>query len=155
MLRLRAEEGGVRVDSAVLEADAVLCADRRSVRQIVINLLSNAIKFTASGGTVSLRTERVANGDVAFAVADTGIGIDPAVLASLCEPFTQADASIGRTYGGSGLGLAITRKLVMLHGGTLTIESVPSQGTTVRAIFPAARVITDPQQVAAARHMAA
>jgi signal transduction histidine kinase len=155
MLRLRAEEGGVRVDCAIPEADAVLCADRRAVRQIVINLLSNAVKFTASGGTVTLRTERVANGDVAFAVADTGIGIDPAALASLCEPFTQADASIGRTYGGSGLGLAITRKLVMLHGGTLAIESVPGQGTTVRAIFPASRVITDPQQVAAASHMAA
>ncbi len=74
-------------------------------------------------------------------VTDTGIGIDAAALQSLGQPFQQADASIGRRFGGSGLGLAISRKLLALHGGTLTIESTPGQGTTVRAMLPRERIV--------------
>ena len=62
-------------------------------------------------------------------------------LQSLCEPFQQADASINRKFGGSGLGLAISRKLLALHGATLTIESTLGQGTTVRVNFPPDRVV--------------
>jgi signal transduction histidine kinase len=74
-------------------------------------------------------------------VTDTGIGIDPVALASLGQPFQQADASIGRRFGGSGLGLAISRKLLALHGGTLGIESTPGRGTTVRVILPRERIL--------------
>jgi signal transduction histidine kinase len=62
-------------------------------------------------------------------------------LPSLGQPFTQADASISRTYGGTGLGLSISRKLLAMHGGELTIESCPGQGTTVRVVFPSIRVL--------------
>ena len=119
----------------------MLIADGRAVRQIVLNLLTNAVKFTPSGGTVAIRGGRAANGDVMLAVVDTGIGIASSALASLGQPFTQADASISRTYGGTGLGLSISRKLAALHGGELTIESHPGLGTTVRVIFPAVRVL--------------
>ena len=146
MVRLRAEEGRVRLDCAMVDPDVVLRADRRAMKQILLNLLANAVKFTSANGTVSVRTERAANGYIALVVADTGIGIDPSKVGSLCEPFTQADASISRTYGGSGLGLAISRKLVTLHGGTLTVESIPGQGTAVRLTFPASRAITERQQ---------
>ena len=78
---------------------------------------------------------------MALVVTDTGIGIDAAALESLGQPFRQADASIGRKFGGSGLGLAISRKLLTLHGGALTIESVPGQGTTVRAMLPRERIV--------------
>ena len=118
-----------------------LRADRRAFKQIVLNLLSNAVKFTPRHGVVSLRIESVATGDVALVIADTGIGIDATALRVLCEPFVQADASIGRKFGGSGLGLAITRKLLGLHGGTLSIESTQGEGTTVRAIFPRERLV--------------
>jgi signal transduction histidine kinase len=74
-------------------------------------------------------------------VNDTGIGIDAAALKSLGEPFQQADASIGRRFGGTGLGLAISRKLLALHGGSLTIESTPGQGTTVRVLLPPERIV--------------
>ena len=146
MVRLRAEEGRVRLDCAMVDPDVVLRADLRAMKQILLNLLANAVKFTSANGTVSVRTERAANGYIALVVADTGIGIDPSKVGSLCEPFTQADASISRTYGGSGLGLAISRKLVTLHGGTLTVESIPGQGTAVRLTFPASRAITERQQ---------
>ena len=141
MLKLRAKEGGVRVNNATAGARVALRGDGRAIKQIVLNLLSNAVKFTPRGGVVSLRIEAVANGDVALVVADTGIGIEAAALRLLCEPFVQADASIGRKFGGSGLGLAITRKLLGLHGGTLSIESTQGEGTTVRAIFPRERLV--------------
>jgi signal transduction histidine kinase len=140
LTRLQAEANQVRVNCVVEEA--VIRADRQAMKQIVLNLVSNAVKFTPAGGVVSIRSERAASGDLALVVSDTGIGIDPAVLASLCEPFTQADASTSRKYGGTGLGLAISCKLMALHDGTLTIESAPGQGTTVRITFPAARVGT-------------
>ena len=98
------------------------------------------MKFTPHGGVVTLHIE-FTDETMALVVTDTGIGIDAAALQSLGQPFQQADGSIGRRFGGTGLGLAISRKLLALHGGTLTIESAPGQGTTVRAILPRERVI--------------
>jgi signal transduction histidine kinase len=95
---------------------------------------------------ISVRIENLPNRDIVLVVSDTGIGIDPAALTSLFEPFVQADASIARRYGGTGLGLAISRNLMVLHGGTLTLESVVGQGTTARVSFPAARVMGTAQQ---------
>ncbi len=74
-------------------------------------------------------------------MSDTGIGIGAPALRSLGQPFQQADSSIGRRFGGSGLGLAISRKLLALHGGTLTIDSAPGHGTTVRAFIPHDRIV--------------
>jgi signal transduction histidine kinase len=143
-LRVQAAANQVRIDCDAV--DATVLADRRAIKQIVLNLLSNALKFTPAGGVISLRTERAAGGDVALAVADTGVGIEPLVLASLCEPFTQADASMSRMYSGTGLGLAISRKLAVLHGGVLTIESTPGEGTTVLVTFPEVRVLVQPRR---------
>ena len=140
MLKLRATEGGVRIDNVTAGMRIALRGDGRALKQIVLNLLSNAVKFTPEGGVVSLRIE-IAEAGAALVVTDTGIGIDAAALQSLCQPFQQADASISRKFGGSGLGLAISRKLLALHGATLTIESTLGQGTTVRANFPAERII--------------
>jgi signal transduction histidine kinase len=140
MLRLRANEGGVRIDNKVNGMRVAIRGDARALKQIVANLLSNAVKFTPEGGVVSLNIQDAGEA-VALAVTDTGIGIDPVALASLGQPFQQADASIGRRFGGSGLGLAISRKLLALHGGTLTIESTLGKGTTVRAIFPRERIL--------------
>ena len=155
MVRLRAEADQIHIDHAIPET--VIRADRQAVRQVVLNLLSNAVKFTLPGGVVSMRVERGPGGEVALVVQDTGIGIAPAALASLCQPFIQADASTSRKYGGTGLGLTISRRLMALHDGTLTIESASGVGSTVRITFPAARVLAkapdaaraaDPAQIA-------
>jgi signal transduction histidine kinase len=130
----------VRIDNKVSGIRVAIRGDARALKQIVANLLSNAVKFTPEGGVVSLNIQDAGEA-VALAVTDTGIGIDPVALASLGQPFQQADASIGRRFGGSGLGLAISRKLLALHGGTLTIESTLGKGTTVRAIFPRERIL--------------
>jgi PAS domain S-box-containing protein len=140
MLKLRANDGGVRIANATAGMRVALRGDGRALKQVVLNLLSNAVKFTPNGGVVSLRIEYVDAG-VSLVVTDTGIGIDADALQSLCEPFHQADASISRKFGGSGLGLAISQKLLALHGATLTIESTPGQGTTVRARFPSEHVV--------------
>ena len=74
---------------------------------------------------------------VSFRVKDTGIGIHPDELASIFEPFAQADLSTARREGGTGLGLAITRQLCELMGGRVTVESDPGTGSTFEIRLPA------------------
>ncbi len=108
-------------------------SDVTRVRQVLLNLLSNALKFTSDGEIiVSVRSHRIESDlhEIQFSVRDTGIGISPAKLQQLFEPFTQADASTTRKYGGTGLGLTISRKLCEMMGGRLWAESVEGQGTT-------------------------
>lgn len=141
MLGPHAAEGQVHLSVTEESRHAILRADARAVRQIVINLLSNAVKFTPHGGTVSVSL--VCEGDgIAVTVRDTGIGIPEDALERLGKPFQQVDSSIRRSFGGTGLGLAITRELLVLHGGSLRIESELSKGTTVWACFPAARIMS-------------
>jgi|GEM_PF-600445 PAS domain S-box-containing protein len=112
----------------------LLLADRLRLRQILNNLLSNAVKFTHAG-QVTLKAERVqhqgATERVRLSVADTGIGIAPAVQATLFQPFSQGDAQTTRRYGGSGLGLAICRRLADLMHAELELQSTPGLGTTL------------------------
>jgi signal transduction histidine kinase len=149
----QAEEKGLQIDCALGPKAAVLRADGRAVKHIVLNILSNAVKFTPDHGAIAIHVEYASGGDVVLVVSDTGIGIDPVALTRLCEPFVQADTSATRIHGGTGLGLAISRKLMLLHSGALTIESVVGRGTTVRAVFRASRVLTTQPAAAFAQAM--
>jgi signal transduction histidine kinase len=105
--------------------------DPTRIRQCLLNLLSNACKFTREG-VVTLQVSRYPadGGDrLLMRVSDTGIGMTPEQLASLFQPFHQADASITRKYGGTGLGLTICRKLCRMMGGDVTAESEPGKGS--------------------------
>jgi signal transduction histidine kinase/DNA-binding NarL/FixJ family response regulator len=114
--------------------ELTLRCDRRRLKQILLNLLSNAIKFTDEG-FVSLQV--VAEGDrLTFAVRDTGIGIDPAHLPELFQPFHQIQSGLDRKYQGTGLGLALARKLAQLHGGTITVTSAVGQGSCFTLELP-------------------
>ena len=116
-----------------------LLGDPLRLRQIVANLLSNAIKFTDHGSVlVKLHLSPGSDGRVqtTIEVTDTGLGIPSEKLSAIFEKFTQADGSITRKYGGSGLGLAITRRLVEIHGGEVTVESVVGKGSTFRVTLP-------------------
>ena len=113
----------------------VLSGDTVRLGQVLLNLLNNAVKFTEQG-EVCLHIQRTAeqSGEqgmvrLAFAVSDSGIGIDQAHLARLFQPFTQADESITRRYGGTGLGLAICQQLVSAMGGHIEASSTPGQGS--------------------------
>jgi PAS domain S-box-containing protein len=136
-----AESGGVALEPAIRPPLPRLRGDERAVRQVVLNLLSNAVKFTPSGGRVTLSAALAADGSLEVTVTDTGIGIAPAALLHIAEPFQQADNTISRRFGGTGLGLAISRNLMELHGGTLTVASAIGHGTTVTASFPPERVV--------------
>ncbi len=103
-------------------------------RQVLLNLVGNAVKFTESGWIeIGLDGARGADGTMRLdcRVADTGIGIDPAIMPAMFERFSQADASTARHYGGTGLGLPICKRLVAAMGGS--IEAVPRIGPDGRA----------------------
>ncbi|RAS35391.1 signal transduction histidine kinase [Paraburkholderia bryophila] len=103
-------------------------ADEQRLRQVLLNLLANALRFT-DAGQVSLNVERAPSGAVRFRVLDTGIGISPAKLSSIFEPFEQA-GSAARRAGGVGLGLAISQQLVRAMGGEIRADSEPGHGST-------------------------
>jgi PAS domain S-box-containing protein len=100
-----------------------ILADYIRVQQVFWNLINNAVKFTPQGGAIAIRTFNDEAGCFHFEIADTGIGIEPQRLASLFQPFEQADPSVTREFGGLGLGLAISKRLVDLHRGTIEAES--------------------------------
>jgi signal transduction histidine kinase len=109
-------------------------ADERRLRQVLFNLLSNAVGFSPPGGAIRLEAARNANA-VVFSVTDGGPGIPPEAKDKVFEWF-ETDPR-GSQHRGPGLGLTLVRSFVQLHGGTVTIDSVPGQGTTVTCVFPA------------------
>jgi PAS domain S-box-containing protein len=116
--------------------------DERKLKQILLNLLTNAVKFTPAGGRITVAAALAPDGDLLLTVADTGIGIAAADIATALAPFGQVDGSLQRKYQGTGLGLPLSRAMVELHGGTLDIESTVGAGTTVTIRLPASRVLT-------------
>ncbi len=141
VLSARAGEGDVRIDITEDTAGIGLRVDQRAIKQVMLNVLSNAVKFTPPGGSVKVSAGLIPGGAVEIRIADTGIGIDPAVIKDLFQPFRQADSQISRHYGGTGLGLAISRSLIRLHDGDIQLESQRGQGTIVRMVLPADRTI--------------
>ncbi len=125
----------------------LLNADARMTRQVILNLLSNALKFTQPGGEITVSIARSDEDGLTLTVQDNGIGIAADDLERVFEPFVQADGSHRRRFEGSGLGLPLSRRLMEAHGGTLTLESAPGQGTVARMSFPAARVVDMPAQI--------
>ena len=140
LLRLQAELKGLELTSEYVgELPTVVSFDPTRLRQILTNIVGNAIKFTHRG-RVLVNVERVVvdgRAQLQFDVVDTGIGMSPDEIARLFRPFSQADASTSRKFGGTGLGLSIARQLAVLMGGDVNIaQSVPGQGSTVRALLP-------------------
>ncbi|MCW3147398.1 response regulator [Stutzerimonas stutzeri] len=109
--------------------------DRQRLEQILKNLLANAFKFTESG-SVTLRISPRADGQIAFAVTDTGIGIAPQQQEAIFEAFRQADGTTNRRYGGTGLGLSISRELAQLLGGSISVQSEAGVGSTFTLLLP-------------------
>jgi signal transduction histidine kinase len=126
---------GHRLSIALPEAPVWLQADQARIAQVVSNLLSNAAKYTPEGGAIDLRVRREA-GQVAIEVADTGLGIPPAMQGQVFDLFAQVERS-GEQSDGLGIGLALVRQLVTLHGGSIALkESVVGKGSTFRVLLP-------------------
>ncbi len=108
--------------------------DVTKVRQILLNLLSNAVKFTPAG-QVELRVACESE-YVTFEVQDTGIGIEPALLPQIFEPFYQVDQSKTRRVPGMGLGLTVARRMARLLGGDIEVVTTPGHGSTFTFTLP-------------------
>lgn len=154
------EDAGLGVSMPFCEP-AVVMGDRTRLRQLFLNLITNAIKYTPRGGLVEVTLRRRDAGFVAFAVRDTGIGIAAADLPYIFERFWRADRARTRRVasgpdgsapgaggvaggawtsdrGGFGLGLAIAQYIAQAHGGTLTVQSRLTRGSTFTVTLPVA-----------------
>jgi PAS domain S-box-containing protein len=132
----------VAIVSQVDEELEQACLDPLRLRQILFNLLSNGIKFSHEGGRLELRLSAVEDG-VRIVVRDWGVGIASEDLPRLFLEFEQLGELSARAQG-TGLGLALTRRLVLLHGGTIEVESELGQGSTFSVVIPNSSQGTSP-----------
>jgi CheY-like chemotaxis protein len=117
------EANGLTLTFSAPREPVCVVGDPARITQIVGNLLTNAGKFTDGGGQVDVRLEIDPSNRAIIRVTDTGIGIEPQLLARLFQPFSQADGILDRHRGGLGLGLALVKGLAELHGGHVEAAS--------------------------------
>lgn len=112
-------------------------ADFEKIRHVLENLCGNAIKFTSEGGSVALRIiHHPECGEIWIKVSDTGIGIAKSDQERIFDRFVQADSSPSRKYNGTGLGLALAKEYTDMHGGTISVESEPDEGSVFTVRIP-------------------
>lgn len=140
LIRPQADAAGIIQEVTHPPTDLKLRGDRRLVTQTLVNVLVNAVKFTDRGGTISIGFTRPDTGELVIEIADTGIGIRQEDISRVLEPFVRIERE-GRARQGTGLGLPLCKRFMEAHGGKLDIESVVGDGTEVRLVFPARRVI--------------
>jgi two-component system phosphate regulon sensor histidine kinase PhoR len=134
MFKPRIDAKGLAVDLELDERVPSIEADQLKLEQAFINLIDNAVKYTEQGG-ISIAS-RVMENFVIVEVRDTGIGIPEKHLPRLFERFYTVDKSRSRKLGGTGLGLSIVKHIILLHNGTIDVESEPDRGTTFRIDLP-------------------
>ena len=117
--------------------DITVEADPARLEKVFNNLIGNAIKFTPTGGTIRIDWDEVGD-QIEVTVADTGCGIAKDQLPRIFERFHQADGSSTRSFQGAGIGLSLARDLVAEHGGTISVDSEPGEGTTLKVALPSA-----------------
>lgn len=132
--RAAAQNVTLRVDAS--DSALEITADYDRLLQVMANLVTNALHHTHENGRITLRGESTPKG-VRIIISDTGIGIALEDLPYIFDRFWRGDKSRARTEGSSGLGLAITKQLVLAHGGTITVQSKPGEGTTFIIDLPA------------------
>ena len=141
LVREKVAAGGLHLELDLATDLPKVNVDPVRMRQVLLNLLSNATKFTGPAGSIRLSAGRSAEGGIALAISDTGIGMTSSEVEVALQPFRQVDNALSRRYEGTGLGLPLAQRLVELHGGELRIESAPGQGTTVAILLPADRLL--------------
>lgn len=134
LLHTKMEKKHISVKANV--QDYEVPGNKEMLNQVWLNLLDNAIKFTPEHGEIEV-SMRQAEDKIEITIRDNGAGISPAALPRVFDKFYQQDTS--HSTAGNGLGLTIVRKITELHGGTVTCESVPMQGTTFTLLLPASK----------------
>jgi signal transduction histidine kinase len=130
----KAQERGVSLNALIDEDLPPVQADMQKIAWVLNQLVDNGVKFTPSNGRVVVSVKREGDNLVIVSIIDTGIGIPPAHLEEIFEPFHQLDSSSTRRYGGTGLGLSLVRQIIEAHGSMLEVQSVEGRGSTFK--FP-------------------
>ena len=130
--KAREKKIGIHVECA---PDIEAMVNEPLLEQAVVNLLDNAIKYSDAGGMVDIAVSRHVDG-ITVEVRDEGCGIDKEDIPRLFERFYRVDKARSRKLGGTGLGLAIVKHIMQAHGGSVTVASVPGEGSTFTLHLP-------------------
>lgn len=129
-----AERKGLSLDLEVSEGLPIaVSVDRLRLQQVLSNLVSNAVKYTETGGVtlyVSAKINDDEMSDVTFAITDSGVGIEKEDIPRILQEFGRLDRDLDRREEGTGLGLAICQRILNAMGSSLSVESMPGQGST-------------------------
>lgn len=136
------ESKGVSITFDTEIEEKIMAFDADAMQRIILNLLSNSIKFTPSGGSIEVNIYDKVN-SIVISVKDTGLGIPIEKQAAIFEKFVQVDKSLSRNREGSGIGLSLVKELVVLHGGTIELESTLGKGSNFRIELPVSVVQED------------
>jgi len=137
-VRGRVDQKGQTIVFSVEPIELTIVSDVSGITLLLQQLLENAVKFTPAGGRIGLEVGRDGAADtVHLVVWDTGIGITPEQQTYIFQPFIQGDSSLARHFEGVGLGLAYVQRMVDLLGGTISLESVPGEGSRFTVVLPA------------------
>jgi signal transduction histidine kinase len=131
------ERAGVTVEFDLPADLPAVLGDEAALRRVFQNLIDNAIKYGAAGRWIGFRARKTGS-VVTVTVADRGIGIDPAEQPRIFEPFYRAAAVIAAQMQGAGLGLSLVQRIVVAHGGRVTVTSAPGAGSEFNVGLPAA-----------------
>ena len=141
-----------RTGNYLLKAELATCwvdGDPTRLEQIATNLIDNALKYTPPGGSIDIAIRQDAD-DMVLTVRDSGVGIAPDLLPHVFDVFVQGSSTIDRAQGGLGIGLALVRRLVELHGGSVTADSAGvSSGSTFSIRLPRAAPVVLPTPASA------
>ncbi|GIM27451.1 hypothetical protein CPJCM30710_01170 [Clostridium polyendosporum] len=129
------ESKGISITFDTEIEEKIMAFDPDAMERIILNLLSNSIKFTRSGGSIEVNIYDKVN-SIVISVKDTGIGIPIEKQSSIFEKFVQVDKSLSRNREGSGIGLSLVKELVVIHNGTIELESIPDKGSEFRIEIP-------------------
>jgi two-component system, cell cycle sensor histidine kinase PleC len=155
LMKLRAENKGLKLIDDFGPGMAPIWADERAIRQICLNLITNAIKFTPRGGVVTISARTDANRGQVICISDNGPGIPAEELPKVLSAFGQGSLAQSSAEGGTGLGLPIVSNLIELHGGTFELKSELRKGTQAIIRIPATRVLqprgTEPPSAAVSK----
>ena len=138
----RAEDRSIQIESScdpALEAEV----NAALLEQAVINLVDNAIKYSDPGRTIRIWSDRDGDKGILISVRDQGCGIDAEHLPRLFERFYRVDKARSRKHGGTGLGLSIVKHIVQAHGGSVSVESTPGEGSSFTIRLPLLGVLPE------------
>ena len=134
--QLFAEQRGIVLNTNLQDKDLFVSADIGMIERVLVNLIDNALRYTPQGGQVHLHLSAHA-GRARIQVADTGCGIPAQDLTRVFDRFYRVEKARGSETDGTGLGLAITKRILELHGSSISVESIPNAGTTFVFHLPA------------------